>query len=56
MPEPYVNYDKEPLEIWEDPLFSVYCPWSAQVLGTFATREAAETFTKAIYKKAKKKK
>jgi len=55
MAEPYINYDQEPLEIWEDPSFSVYCPWNAQVLGTFPSRDDAETFMKAVYKKAKKK-
>jgi hypothetical protein len=50
----YINYDKEPLEIWEDPSFSVYDPWTAQVLGTFSSRESAETFMKAVYKRDKK--
>ena len=49
MSEPYINYDKEPLEIWEDPSFSVYDPWQAQVLGTFPSREYAETFMNAVY-------
>jgi hypothetical protein len=55
MTNPYINYDKEPLEIWEDPSFCVYDPWQAQVLGTFGTREAAETFMQAVYSKAGKK-
>jgi hypothetical protein len=54
MSEPYINYDKEPLEIWEDPSYSVYDPWQAQVLGTFPSREEAELFMKAVYKRAKK--
>lgn len=49
MTEPYIDYDKEPLEIWEDPSFSVYDPWQAQVLGVFPNRADAETFMKAVY-------
>ena len=49
MTRPWPDYDATPLEIWEDPSFSVYDPWQAQVLGVFPTREAAETFMKAVY-------
>jgi hypothetical protein len=51
MDKPYINYQKEPLEIWEEPLFSVYDPWQAQVLGTFSSREDAETFMRAVYQR-----
>jgi hypothetical protein len=48
------DYDKTPLEIWEDPSFSVYDPWLAQVLGVFPCREDAETFMQAILERAKR--
>jgi len=52
MINPYTDYDRAPLEIWEDPSFSVYSPWEAQVLGVFPTRAAAETFLKAVYEES----
>jgi hypothetical protein len=54
MAESYINYDKHPLEVYEDALFSVYDPWQAQILGTFQYRADAEMFMKAIYKREKK--
>lgn len=47
----YINYDKEPLEIWEEPSFVVYDPWVAQELGTFRDRKNAEKFRRLVYKK-----
>ena len=49
MGEPYINYDKEPLEIWEEPFLTVYDPWQGQELGMFRSREDAETFLKVVY-------
>lgn len=49
MGEPYINYDKEPLEIWEEPLFTVYDPWQGQELGMFRSLDDAEVFLKVVY-------
>jgi hypothetical protein len=51
---PYRDYDKEPLEIFEDPSFTVYDPWAAQELAVFKSRQDAELFAKALVKKWRK--
>jgi len=45
------NYDVTPMEIWEEPSFSVYDPWTAQLIGTFPTRGDAELFIEARMRK-----
>lgn len=45
------DYRKEPMEVWEEPQFSVYDPWTAQVIGTFPTREDADLFIAARLRK-----
>lgn len=50
------DYDKEPLEIWNDPVYEVFDPWKAQIVGLFYNLEDAEFFAKAYVKRAKKQK
>jgi hypothetical protein len=51
---PHLDYDKEPLEIFEDTMFTVYDPWQAQELAVFRSRKDAELFAKALVKKWRK--
>lgn len=52
----YTDYDKEPLEIYEEPNFIVLDPWAGKEIGTFGTRKDAELFVKAVVKRWRKRK
>lgn len=40
------DYDREPLEIFKETVWIVNDPWTAQDLGSFVSKEAAELFAK----------
>ena len=40
------DYNKEPVEIFEETVWSVHDPWVAQDLASFTSKEAAEMFAK----------
>ena len=47
------DYEKAPIQIWDEQVFEVFDPWTAQVIGLFYTREDAESFAK-LYVESKK--